>query len=103
MRYAVYREQSLPIASGVVEAACKTLVTERMKRSGMSWLNPGGQAILTIRGLLQSDRWERGWAMLAATFKTPVHVTRQRRHLEVHAQLEAKYGICHPFRCSPCT
>ena len=37
MRYADYLRLNLPIASGVVEAACKTLVTQRMKCSGMAW------------------------------------------------------------------
>lgn len=75
MQYAPLLEDHLPIGSGVVEAACKTLVTERMKRSGMSWGEEGGQAILTLRSLLQSDRWERGWRMLAQEYRhevTPV-------------------------------
>ena len=54
MRYAKARAQNLPIGSGVVEAACKTLATERMKRSGMRWRHTGGQAILTLRALHQS-------------------------------------------------
>ena len=56
------------IGSGVVEAACKTLVTQRMKQSGMRWEEAGGQAILTARGRMQSgDRFDRAWALLAAT------------------------------------
>ncbi len=54
MQYADYLEQGLPIGSGVVEAACKTLVTQRMKRSGMAWGQTGGQAILSFRSLIQS-------------------------------------------------
>ena len=50
MDYAGAAQRGLPIGSGVVEAACKTLVTERMKRSGMRWRQDGGQAILTLRG-----------------------------------------------------
>ncbi len=68
MRYAEFRRQGLPIGSGVVEAACKTLVTHRMKRSGMRWSIPGGQAILTLRSLIQSDRWHNGWALIAASY-----------------------------------
>lgn len=72
MGYAALKERNLPIGSGIVEATCKTLVTQRMKRSGMSWREPGGQAILTIRSLLQSNRWRQGWELLAAEFVIPV-------------------------------
>jgi|CXWL01.1.fsa_nt_gi hypothetical protein len=40
--YATYLREHLPIASGVVEAACKTLVTQRLKQSGMRWSACGG-------------------------------------------------------------
>ena len=74
MRYAELAQAHLPIGSGIVEAACKTLVTQRLKRSGMRWRHPGGQAILTLRGLVQSGRFEQGWAMLAATYHAEVTV-----------------------------
>jgi hypothetical protein len=72
MYYAAYQRQHLPIGSGVVEAACKTLVTQRLKGSGMAWTIAGGQAILTLRSLLQSERWEQAWSLLAAAFRSPV-------------------------------
>jgi len=68
MRYAEYIRKGLPIASGVMEASCKTLVTQRMKQSGMSWTQTGGQAILTLRSLIQSDRWQPAWELLRADF-----------------------------------
>ena len=74
MKYAAATAAHLPIGSGVVEAACKTLVTQRMKRSGMRWLPEGGQAILTLRSLVQSDRFDRGWAILVTTYKARVTV-----------------------------
>ncbi len=72
MRYATWARVNLPIGSGVTEAACKTMVTQRMKRSGMRWRHAGGQAILTLRGWAQSERFDRGWDLLAATYKTTV-------------------------------
>ena len=63
-RYSETKDMGYPIGSGVVEAACKTLVTQRMKCSGMRWGQDGGQAILTFRGHIQSDRFERGWNLL---------------------------------------
>ena len=72
MRYADVKAQHLPIGSGVVEAACKTLVTQRLKLSGMHWRHLGGQAILTFRGWLQSDRFDRAWQKLTATYLKPI-------------------------------
>lgn len=72
MRYAEMRERGLPIGTGVTEAACKTLVTQRLKQSGMRWGHKGGQAILNLRGWAQSDRFDHAWALLAATYRTEV-------------------------------
>lgn len=77
MNYAALKAQHLPIGSGVVEAACKTLVTQRLKLSGMRWRHRGGQAILTFRGLLQSDRFDRAWPKLATTYLKPVRPPTQ--------------------------
>lgn len=74
MAYATYQAHHLPIGSGVVEAACKTLVTQRLKGAGMAWSMPGGQALLTLRRLIQSDRWQRAWPLLAAEFRHSVHL-----------------------------
>jgi hypothetical protein len=78
MQYARYLREGLPIASGVIEAACKTLATQRMKQSGMSWGQVGGQAILTLRSLIQSNRWERAWALLHADFCKSVNVVKPK-------------------------
>ena len=74
MRYADTQARNLPIGSGVVEAACKTLVTQRLKRSGMRWRHAGGQAILTLRALMQSSRFDQAWALLSDTYRQVVIV-----------------------------
>lgn len=74
MRYFELKEAGLPIGSGPVEAACKTLVAQRMKNSGMRWGTHGGQGILTIRGWCQSDRFDHAWALFAATHRVEVTV-----------------------------
>jgi hypothetical protein len=71
MRYAEMAAMNLPIGSGIVEAACKTLAS-RHKRSGMRWRHDGGQAIFTLRSLIQSDRFDSGWRLLAGAYKTAV-------------------------------
>jgi len=72
MRYAEMKAQYLPIGTGLTEAACKTLVTQRLKQSGMRWGQEGGQAILNLRGWAQSERFDQAWALLAATFHAEV-------------------------------
>jgi hypothetical protein len=74
MNYATLKQQGLMIGSGVVEAACKTLVTQRLKHSGMRWSQAGAQAILTPRGWDQSERFDKAWALVAATFHAEVTV-----------------------------
>ena len=58
MDYAHYSRLNLPIGSGVVEAACKMLLTTRMKRSGMQWSQHGGQGMLTLRAWVKSNRFD---------------------------------------------
>ena len=69
LSYKQLLDENLPVGSGVVEAACKTLASERLKRSGMSWGHEGVQAILTLRSLIQSNRWGPAWNMLSDLYK----------------------------------
>jgi hypothetical protein len=57
MSYSHYRRQGKPIGSGVTEAACKTVFTQRLKQSGMKWEVRGGQIILELRVLKLSGVW----------------------------------------------
>jgi hypothetical protein len=47
MRYQAYRRQKLPIGSGITEAGCKIVFTQRLKRSGMSWTIEGAKSFWT--------------------------------------------------------
>jgi hypothetical protein len=86
MRYQEAAARNLPIGSGVVEAGCKTLATQRLKLSGMQWGEAGGQAVLTLRGWTQSgDRFDRAWALLAATYQAEVITMRNVVALPVPA------------------
>lgn len=61
MKYSWFHDRGLPVGSGVVEAACKSVVKARMCRSGMLWTQSGGQTILAMRSLIKSHRWEECW------------------------------------------
>ena len=62
MNYACYQAMDLPIGSGVTEAACKSVVKERMCGSGMKWSQTGMESVLNLRALTKSEgRWEEFW------------------------------------------
>ncbi len=62
MDYSTHVAEHLPIGSGVTEAACKTLVKQRLCCSGMRWKNSGAGIVLNLRALVQSKgRWLQFW------------------------------------------
>jgi hypothetical protein len=62
--YPRFIARHLPIGSGAVESACKTLITQREKGAGMRWTAPGAQHIAQLRALAHSAhaRWDVFWA-----------------------------------------
>jgi hypothetical protein len=70
MDYAEMKSRGYPIGSGVVESACKQIVSERMKLSGMRWKKEGGQHTMTLRCLLLSGVWESVYRMLLSSKPT---------------------------------
>jgi hypothetical protein len=58
MQYSAYRRVRLPIGSGVTEAGCKVVFTQRFKQSGMTWGLEGGEVILRLRLAVRSGVWD---------------------------------------------
>jgi hypothetical protein len=58
MHYDEYLRAGYPIATGVVEGACRHLVKDRMERAGMHWTLHGAQAMLDVRSIYVSGLWE---------------------------------------------
>ncbi len=66
MRYEEFFNQGLFVGSGVIEAACRTVVAQRMKDSGMEWTVRGANAIAALRCVIQSNRFEEFWEQRTA-------------------------------------
>jgi hypothetical protein len=80
MRYHEYLAKGYPIASGVIEGACRHVVKDRMERAGMHWTIPGAQAMLNVRSVHLSDQW--------AAFQQ-YRIERATERLYPHRQLVA--------------
>ena len=86
MDYQTYRHLGLPIGSGITEAACKTVFTQRFKESGMSWGIEGGGVILTLRLATMSQVWETIYGQYLANRPRPTIVTKMPTSNECYAK-----------------
>jgi hypothetical protein len=82
MRYAEYRSLGVPLGSGVTEAACKTVYTQRLKLSGMRWTRAGAQRILNLRVVQLSGVWDVAYARVLEEVEEP----QVRGQTELHTQ-----------------
>ena len=58
MRYDEYLRAGYPIATGVIEGACRHVIKDRMERAGMRWKVPGAQAMLQLRTIYANGDWQ---------------------------------------------
>ncbi len=78
MRYSDYTSVHIPLGSGVTEAACKTVFTQRLKNSGMRWSHDGAKTILTLRTILLSRSWSSTYsASLTAAYPAGLRPYRE--------------------------
>ncbi len=88
LRYADYKRVGMPCGSGVTEAACKTIYTQRLKLSGMRWHKAGAQTILHLRVLLLSGVWSAAYQRVLSTFedvKVPTYATTSLKTVKIAA------------------
>jgi hypothetical protein len=63
MDYPTYEANGWAIGSGAIESACKTVVGQRLKQSGMRWREYGTDTMCQIRALFKSEpsQWQSFW------------------------------------------
>src|SRR5215207_6425136 len=75
MDYPTFVARQLPIGSGAVECACKTLVQARAKQAGMRWSQAGVQPVVSLRALHRSGRWDQFWRSQPQRRRPPIAST----------------------------
>jgi len=76
MQYDSYLAKGYPIATGVIEGACRHLVKDRMERTGMRWKLANAQAMLSVRAVFQSGDWDRFHRVRIAEEQQTLHPHR---------------------------
>ena len=84
MDYWQYRRQGLAIGSGITEAACKTLFTQRFKQSGMKWSLEGGQVVVNLRVIWLSQLWSAVFDAYLQQLPQSQQRTKDRIHTNSH-------------------
>ncbi len=74
MHYDEYLLKGWPIASGVIEGACRHLVKDRFELTGMRWTQEGAESLLHLRSVAENDDWDDYHAF-----------RREQRHLRLYA------------------
>ncbi len=76
MRYDEYLKAGYPIASGVIEGACRHVIKDRMEQGGMRWTLAGAEAMLNVRSVCASSEWETFGTWRQAREAQRVHPNR---------------------------
>ena len=80
LRYDQYLRDGLPIATGVIEGACRSVVKDRMDITGARWGLPGGEAVLKLRSLRASGDLDAYLAYHAQRQLERNHLVRYDEH-----------------------
>lgn len=80
LRYDQNLLQGLPIATGVIEGACRHLIKDRMDITGARWGLPGAEAVLKLRSLRSSGDLEEYWSFHRARACERIHCAKYAGH-----------------------
>jgi hypothetical protein len=61
MRYDVCLERGYPIGSGVIEGACRNLISDRLELTGMRWTVQGAESVIRLRAVYINKDWKDFW------------------------------------------
>ncbi|MBL8880603.1 MAG: hypothetical protein JNG88_15935 [Phycisphaerales bacterium] len=64
--YGARLAQGLPIGSGLIEGACKTIVDRRLKPNSARWLPARAEQVAALCCLLYGEQWDDFWKTQAA-------------------------------------
>jgi hypothetical protein len=86
--YAKFRRQGLPLGSGAVESAIRRVINLRLKGNGISWHESNAEAMLVLRGLVLTNRWDESFQAISESMATDRRLDWSFQSPDMPAQLK---------------
>jgi hypothetical protein len=83
LRYDQALTEGWPIATGIIEGACRHLIADRLDIGGARWGLDGAEAVLTLRAVISNDDFQEYWRY---------HLAREHQRLYPGTE-QGKYAL----------
>lgn len=96
MDYAIFRRRKLPVGSGAIESAVRRVINLRLKGNSIFWEEENAEAMLVLRGLVLSRRWNEVFAKMTESLASDRRMDWEWKSPDMPAQLKAGIAIVPP-------
>jgi hypothetical protein len=94
--YATYRRRGLPLGSGAIESAIRRVINLRLKGNSIFWEEENAEAMLVLRGLVLSGRWNEMFAQITESLGEDRRLDWRWKSPDMPAELKAGITIALP-------
>jgi hypothetical protein len=96
MDYATFRRRGLPCGSGAIESAIRRVINLRLKGNSIFWEEENAEAMLALRGLVLTGRWNREFAKITESLAADRRLDWEWTSPDMPAVLKANNSIAPP-------
>jgi len=96
LEYATYRRRGLPLGSGAIESAIRRVINLRLKGNSIYWEEANAEALLVLRGLVLSGRWNEVFARITQSLAEDRRLDWKWTSPDMPAELKAGTTIAPP-------
>ena len=94
LNYHIALKEGWPIATGLIEGACRHLIKDRMDITGARWGLKGAEAILKLRALCKNGDFDAYWTYHIAQERRRVHEIRYANGIIPHVACLTPSQVC---------
>jgi hypothetical protein len=96
LEYATFRRRGLPLGSGAIESAIRRVINLRLKGNSIYWEEDNAEAMLVLRGLVLSGRWNEVFAKITTSLAKDRRLDWKWTSPDMPAELKAGATIAPP-------